>query len=454
VLDAAPPVLVSTRTVVFRAACGGRSVWDDGWVYGGRVDIGGRGLIAEDSRDCAGRLWPVEGSAAPGKEELRAAVLTSLRDQGFTLGRRGLESAGVLDKAAMRALHATAVEHRIGKAKGGLVRHEARLIGQLADRTTLDPLRIDPCLVEVRTQTKEELLFRWARLHWSIPISSGYGRRLRFLVIDRHNGKLIGLIGLGDPVFALGPRDEWVGWDRERRRTALRSVMDAFVVGAVPPYSYLLGGKLVASLMASVELRDTFAERYAGRETVISGAQQDGQLALITTTSALGRSSLYNRLSYRPSPEVSFRRVFESVGFTKGSGEFQFSGDLYEQLTRYAVVHCRPTAKSSAWGTGFRNRRELVKKALKHLGLSGAWLYHGVHREVYCVPLASNAREYLRGEDATLDGYRESVDDLSAYWRERWLAPRLERERRHEDWDPHAWRLWPRPTKQPTQLQR
>jgi hypothetical protein len=113
-----------------------------------------------------------------------------------------------LDKAALRVLHASAVEYRIGKAKGGLVRHEARLLGHVADHRSLDTAKIDPCVVQVHTQTEQELLFRWARLHWSIPISSGYGRRVRFLVVDRHNGKLIGLIGLGDPVFALGPREE------------------------------------------------------------------------------------------------------------------------------------------------------------------------------------------------------------------------------------------------------
>jgi hypothetical protein len=98
--------------------------------------------------------------------------------------------------------------------------------------------------------------------------------------MDAHNGKLIGLIGLGDAVFSLTPRDEWVGWSRARRQVALRGMMDAHILGAVPPYSQLLGSKLVALLAASAEVRETFAARYAGRETVISGAEQDGRLAL------------------------------------------------------------------------------------------------------------------------------------------------------------------------------
>ena len=30
-------------------------------------------------------------------------------------------------------------------------------------------------------------------------LSNGFGRRLRFLVWDNHNGKLIGIIAIGDP---------------------------------------------------------------------------------------------------------------------------------------------------------------------------------------------------------------------------------------------------------------
>lgn len=74
-------------------------------------------------------------------------------------------------------------------------------------------------------------------------------------------------------------------------------------------------------------------------------------------------------------------------------------------------------------------------------------MYHGVNREVFCVPLASNACEYLRGESVTLDGYSQTVDQLSGYWRERWLAPRLRDERRHEAWDVGQWRMWPRRAK-------
>ena len=95
--------------------------------------------------------------------------------------------------------------------------------------------------------------------------------------------------------------------------------MDLFVLGAVPPYSHLLCGKLVALLAASREVQQAFQRKYDGKRSYISGRRLDDRLALLTTASALGRSSLYNRLDYRGQP------VFQSVGFTRGSGEFHFS---------------------------------------------------------------------------------------------------------------------------------
>ena len=128
----------------------------------------------------------------------------------------------------------------------------------MASGTDVDPDKIRPVLIEVQPDSKEELLFRYATLHWSIPVSSGYGRRLRFIVVDEYNEKLIGVLGLGDPIFNLGKRDSWIGWSKDDRRERLHQIMDAFVLGAVPPYSYLLCGKLVAMLAASDQVRGRF----------------------------------------------------------------------------------------------------------------------------------------------------------------------------------------------------
>ncbi len=266
-------------------------------------------------------------AVVPTAIELRRRVEDSLLHQGFEIGPDGRITNSKSDKATLRALHQEAIRAQIERSREGLFRHEDRLLRYIADGSEVNPGDVRPVIREVQAKTEEELLFRYARLHWSIPVSAGYGRRLRFTVFDEANGKLIGVFGLGDPVFALGPRDRWVGWDRESRKERLRNVMDAFVLGAVPPYSHLLGGKLVALLITSQEVMQAFSRKYAGGETLIRGRRSDGRLALITTASALGRSSIYNRLRFRD------QEVFLSTGYTTGSGEFHLSSGVYKDLS-------------------------------------------------------------------------------------------------------------------------
>jgi hypothetical protein len=369
-------------------------------------------------------------------DALRARIEQSLRRQGFAIASDGRLEMPRGGKEVARALHREAVHARVEKAREGLARHEDRLLGYVADGGDVDPETIRPLLHEVVAESEEELLFRYARLHWSIPVSAGYGRRVRFVVFDEANGKLIGLIGLGDPVFALGPRDGWIGWDRDARKERLRNVMDAFVVGAVPPYSQLLGGKLIAMLMTSREVVDAFSRKYGAGTTLIRGRESDGRLALITTSSALGRSSIYNRLS------VDGRKLFISGGFTLGSGEFHLSNGVYRDVIAFARQHGEPSAKDERWGTGWRSRREVVRRVLPQLGLSRELVYHGVRREVFLVPLASNAREFLRGEEAELHGTRPSAAELFEYFRSRWLLPRAERDQGFLAFNASTYRLW------------
>lgn len=379
------------------------------------------------------REHALDGSAAA----LRSRIIESLQRQGFTLDATGVMAPSLNGhKQAIRELHSEAREASIERARPGLARHERRLLGYFASGTEVQPERMNPTLKEVLPDTEEELLFRYARLHWSVPVSAGYGRRLRFLVFDEHNGKLIGLFGLGDPVFSLGPRDGWVGWNAPARKERLRYVMDAFVLGAVPPYSQLLCGKLVALLMTSDEVREAFSKRYAGRTSLIGARPFDGRLVLITTTSALGRSSLYNRLTFRG------RRVFVSVGFTSGSGEFHFSNGVYRDLAAFARERCAPSAKHERWGNGWRSRRELVRAVLPKLGLSRELVYHGVRREVFVVPLAHNAPAFLRGETDDVEPFSRSAAELLGWFRERWLLPRASRDQSYRDFDPRTLRLW------------
>jgi len=370
------------------------------------------------------------------KSQLRQLIEVSLRKQGFRIRDDRILLPTKLNKDKIRSLHRIAVKHRIEDAEPRLARHEVRLLNRIASGDELDPSRVKPRLVEVMPKTEDELLFRYVALHWSIPTSSGYGRRLRFLVEDEQNGKLIGIFGLCDPVYTVKARDAWIGWNSRSRKKRLRNVMEAFILGAVPPYSMLLCGKLVAMLCSSDEVRKAFRRKYGQGKSLIRRKAADGRLALIATTSALGRSSVYNRLRYRERP------LMLPIGFTGGWGEFQFSNGAYTQIRDYAEQFCNKTAKHESWGIGFRNRREVIRRVLGSVGLSGQWMHHGVRRELFVMPLAQNSCKFLRGEHRRLLWFHQSADELAAFFHERWLLPRSRRNSTYRRFEPESYRLW------------
>lgn len=395
-------------------------------------------MVARDASDERDPPAPETGPAKNG-EDVAASwelVLASLEAQGFEVHGSHLGLGLVQDKDALRRLHGAAVAHKVEASRAGLYRHQAALVERLAQTDEVHVKEIRPKLIEVQPRSLDELLFRFCALHWSVPVSSGYGRRLRFLVIDEQNNKLIGLIGLNDPVYALGDRDHWIGWDSDTRKRNLRSVMDAYVLGAVPPYDTLLGGKLVAMLLRSCEVSDSFRRKYHDRVSRIAGTRFDAELALITTASALGRSSVYNRLTFRDRP------LMFHLGWTKGYGEFQFLNGAYAVMKKVATELGVCAERHASWGSGFRNRREVVKAYLSIVGKPDRYRMHSVKRELFGVPLGANAQRYLRGDDERLESNLVATSELGESFRQRWLTGRESRLERAADWRREDYRLW------------
>jgi hypothetical protein len=66
-------------------------------------------------------------------------------------------------------------------------------------------------------------------------------------------------------------------------------------------------------------------------------------------------------------------------------------------------------------------------RTLDKIGLSRDLLRHNVRREVFLIPLITNLEAYMDGATTTPNYIEISFEELSAYWRERWLLPRSER---------------------------
>ena len=109
---------------------------------------------------------------------------------------------------------------------------------------------IDP-IIEVCETKKQHRLFRMLRYYWSSPYSEYVGRRITLIIRDRAlpNKPVIGIAALGSPIIHIPERDEWIGWDTETRTRNLIYTLDAYIIGALPPYNYLLGGKLISYIL-------------------------------------------------------------------------------------------------------------------------------------------------------------------------------------------------------------
>lgn len=372
-----------------------------------------------------GRIIPALSPEATLKRRVRA----HLRTLGFTKDALGHLVAPISSKESIRTLHRVQRRERLRIQREFVKDHFKSLRRCFASGAEIEPAHIAPRLELVESGTWQSDLFRIVTLSWSVPVSAGFGRRLRYLVWDDHNNKLIGVIALGDPVFNLKARDELIGWNVKDRSQRLVHIMDAYVLGALPPYNQLLGGKLVSCLIRTKDVRDDFAEKYAHTRGIISGKKKKAQLVMVTTSSSLGRSSVYNRL------KLDGLEYFSAIGFTGGWGHFHVPDSLFSSLRDYLRDADHKYVDGHRFGQGPNWRLRTIRAAFDSLGFDADMLRHGIQREVFVCRLAINAEKVLRGGSARAIYRRlKSVAEVGAMARERWLIGRAERMPDYRNW--------------------
>jgi hypothetical protein len=354
---------------------------------------------------------------------LRRQVREHLHSLGFTKTPDGLLAPPALDKPTYRKLHEPQRLDRLVQEARFVDRVASDLIGYFANGTEVNIDNLDVRIELIDQQCWQSDLFRFAAMSWSVPVSYGFGRRMRYLVWDENSKKLIGLFALGDPVFNLRARDQWVGWSAADRTKRLVYMLDGYVIGAMPPFSNLLGGKLVASLMRTKEVVADFRARYGHTKGIISGDSKNAHLVAITTTSALGRSSVYNRV------RLGGVDYLTSLGYTGGFGHFHFPNGLFDELRSYLKRKRHSYADSHQFGDGPNWRLRTIRQALRQLDLDPDLIRHGLSREVFVSRVADNAVDVLNGTRKR-PKYESllSVQEVATAAIARWLKPRSQRD--------------------------
>lgn len=360
---------------------------------------------------------------------LKRKIRRHLHRVGFERDEHGVLSLPADGKEAVRAAHRLQRAERSAKQKDFLKLKFPKLAPYFAVGAEIDPTMVRPRLERVASGTLEADLFKLASLTWSVPVSPGFGRRLRYLVWDDGHERLMGILAIGDPVFNLRTRDEYLGWTGEQRGTQLIHTMDAYVLGAVPPYNQLLGGKVVASLLRTREIYQDFLAAYGAREGVISGKVNQARLAAITTTSSMGRSSIYNRI------KLDGKYYLKPIGYSSGYGHFHIPDRLFLELRDYLRTKDHRYADGHEFGKGPNWKMRATRAALDMIGERSNLMMHGVKREVFICEMASNTVAFLKGEVAELDLYDlKMVEEVGALACRRWLIPRAARETGYRQW--------------------
>lgn len=223
----------------------------------------------------------------------------------------------------------------------------------------------------------------------------------------------------------------------EVRKNGLASqVADVSVCGAVPPYNHLLGGKLVALLMTSQEVRDAYRNRYSGQVSIISSQMagraiyRPAELKVLTTTSLYGNgSSQYNRLHLRASdfPELEHDIAWRELAKTAGYGTVHLGSTTVRALREISERLYRARRINHRFGEGASPRLRQIREAVEALGInSSAVLHHATPRIFYGCELHPGAIEELIGSNPATENRGTPIKVIAHLWRLRWLSKRIQ----------------------------
>lgn len=232
------------------------------------------------------------------------------------------------------------------------------------------------------------------------------GRFLRFVLEDEMTGQLLGLSSIASDVISIGCRDRWIGWTSDHRLNGmLNHTSICTTILATQPLGYnFLGGKLMAAMMVTPLIRETWKQEYG--ETLVG----------LTTTSLYGDGSMYNSIPW-----------WKSIGETMGKIPIKPTDDHYKVWHDIIKDKYPDKYQDLLWNkdgvvaTGVKQK--ILNIIFAEVGIKTSQYLHGFNRGVYFAPLYDNTKEYLRQEitDVELVPLKRdtSEDAVLTWWRKK-----------------------------------
>jgi len=284
-----------------------------------------------------------------------------------------------------------------------------------------DYLKLEPELVY--TNKEEDLPELWNTIRTfssTMKNNSNIGRNLNFVVRDKPTKKYLGVICISSDFLDLTPRDNFIGWTREKKTQGAminHTAIGSTIVPLQPLGFNYVGGKLLALLCLSTPVQELWEKLYGDK------------LVSVTTTSLYGKTkagglSQYDNLDF-----------WQPMGFTSGSVSFEPLKDTRLLIREWLKKN--HTRKYFEWYVAKKPSGQPHKRDHKNRSLNFAYSQMSIPKElirsehargIYFTPLYDKSCEFLRGDD---DGqnmtklFDTSVENLVNVWKTKHAKPRI-----------------------------
>jgi hypothetical protein len=104
----------------------------------------------------------------------------------------------------------------------------------------------------------------------SLPLESQIGRQIMIGVKEKNTNKYVGFIRLASPILSIKPRNDIFGDFKLKANEVNRFMINGSIILPVQPFGYnYLGGKLLALICSSHEVREIIKQKYGDKADVV-----------------------------------------------------------------------------------------------------------------------------------------------------------------------------------------
>lgn len=256
---------------------------------------------------------------------------------------------------------------------------------------------LDP-IIEFTKDASEWTLVR--KLIHTMDWNANPGRNQKYYVKDRTTDKILGLVSLGSDVTSIKVRDDFLGWkkDDKFKNHKLNNTAIASTIVCVQPLGFnMLGGKLIASMTTSSNVREQWKKDY------------DDLLVGLTTTSLYGVHSQYNGIP-----------LWKTLGESNGKILIKPDDSVYLVWNQWLKENHYEEHLKAVSNTG--PKQNVINRIFKHLEIKPKEYEHGFKRGVYFADMYENGKEFLRSEIEEKDlvmkpKYQQDTDYINNWWK-------------------------------------